>query len=37
MMKSIPYLAAFAAAFTGVQAGLDLDSSNNIAVYWGKF
>lgn len=37
MINSVLYLSAFIAAFKGVQAGINLDSSQNVAIYWGKY
>lgn len=37
MMNYILYASAFLAAFKGVQAGINLNSAQNIAVYWGKY
>lgn len=36
MINSVLYLSAFIAAFKGVQAGINLDSSQNVAIYWGQ-
>lgn len=36
-MNNIVYVSAFLAALKGVQAGLDVNSAQNIAVYWGKY
>jgi chitinase len=36
MKKTIGYISAFLAALTGVQAGIDLNSAQNVAIYWGK-
>jgi hypothetical protein len=37
MINSILYVSAFLAAFKGVQAGINLNSAQNIAVYWGNY
>lgn len=37
MMNSVLYASALLAAFKGVQAGINLNSAQNIAVYWGKY
>ncbi|EED15887.1 chitinase 3 precursor, putative [Talaromyces stipitatus ATCC 10500] len=36
MIKSVLYTSALLAAFQGVQAGINLNSAQNIAVYWGQ-
>lgn len=37
MLNSILYVSAFLAVFQGVQAGMNLNSAQNVAVYWGNY
>jgi chitinase len=35
MKNTGAYISAFSAALTGVQAGINLNSAQNVAIYWG--
>jgi chitinase len=36
MRNAVVYIPAFLASLTGVRAGINLNSAQNVAIYWGK-